>query len=233
MAGGGQAPLRDPRRGDRRATAACDPVEQGEGDSVVAVFARAGDAVAAGARGAAGAATLERGRTAWRCRCAWRCTPGRRSCATRATTSGRRSSAAPACEALAHGGQVLLSRATHDLVQRPPAGWRRAARPRRPPAARPRPARARVRAEPSRPRRGASRCRRSTRRRTTSPHELSSFVGRERELAELREALAATRLLTLTGPGGAGKTRLALRAASEVVERVPRRRVVGRTRAAG
>jgi hypothetical protein len=34
------------------------------------------------------------------------------------------------------------------------------------------------------------------------PVSLSSFIGRERELAELREALAATRLLTLTGPGG-------------------------------
>jgi predicted ATPase/DNA-binding SARP family transcriptional activator len=42
------------------------------------------------------------------------------------------------------------------------------------------------------------------------PHELTSFVGRERELAELSGALDHTRLLTLTGPGGCGKTRLAL-----------------------
>jgi predicted ATPase len=53
------------------------------------------------------------------------------------------------------------------------------------------------------------------------PAQLSSFVGRERELRELRAALAATRLLTLTGAGGCGKTRLALRAASELVDRFP------------
>jgi predicted ATPase/DNA-binding CsgD family transcriptional regulator len=53
------------------------------------------------------------------------------------------------------------------------------------------------------------------------PVALSSFVGRERELGELRKALAATRLLTLTGAGGCGKTRLALRAASELVDRFP------------
>ena len=42
------------------------------------------------------------------------------------------------------------------------------------------------------------------------PMQLTSFVGRERELATLRERLATTRLLTLTGAGGSGKTRLAL-----------------------
>ena len=47
------------------------------------------------------------------------------------------------------------------------------------------------------------------------PVETSSFVGRERELSEARELLAETRLLTLTGPGGCGKTRLALRMARE------------------
>jgi predicted ATPase/DNA-binding CsgD family transcriptional regulator len=53
------------------------------------------------------------------------------------------------------------------------------------------------------------------------PTPLSSFVGRERELAELDEALAQTRLLTLTGPGGCGKTRLGLRFASEAADRFP------------
>jgi predicted ATPase/DNA-binding CsgD family transcriptional regulator len=51
------------------------------------------------------------------------------------------------------------------------------------------------------------------------PSELSSFVGREKELAEVRRFLEDARLLTLTGSAGCGKTRLALTAAGEVVER--------------
>src|SRR5215472_18626255 len=46
------------------------------------------------------------------------------------------------------------------------------------------------------------------------PAELTSFVGHRGELAEVRRLLAASRLVTLTGPGGVGKTRLALRAAA-------------------
>jgi predicted ATPase/DNA-binding SARP family transcriptional activator len=49
------------------------------------------------------------------------------------------------------------------------------------------------------------------------PMQLTSFVGRERELGELRRQLDRTRLLTLTGPGGAGKTRLGLEVAAERV----------------
>jgi non-specific serine/threonine protein kinase len=49
------------------------------------------------------------------------------------------------------------------------------------------------------------------------PHELTSFVGREREIAAVKQALSATRLLTLSGVGGAGKTRLALRVAGDLV----------------
>ncbi len=50
------------------------------------------------------------------------------------------------------------------------------------------------------------------------PVEASSFVGRERELDELEVVLASSRLLTLTGPGGCGKTRLALRTADRLAE---------------
>jgi hypothetical protein len=50
------------------------------------------------------------------------------------------------------------------------------------------------------------------------PLELSSFVGREREISELKGLVGQTRLLTLTGPGGSGKTRLALAVAQEAVE---------------
>ena len=45
------------------------------------------------------------------------------------------------------------------------------------------------------------------------PVQLTSFIGRQREMAEVRRLLGETRLLTLTGSGGAGKTRLALEAA--------------------
>src|SRR6516162_10531165 len=46
------------------------------------------------------------------------------------------------------------------------------------------------------------------------PAELTSFVGHRGELAEVRRLLADSRLVTLTGVGGVGKTRLALRAAA-------------------
>jgi hypothetical protein len=49
------------------------------------------------------------------------------------------------------------------------------------------------------------------------PVRLSGLVGREREIAEVEALLVQNRLLTLTGPGGSGKTRLALAAAHEVV----------------
>lgn len=50
------------------------------------------------------------------------------------------------------------------------------------------------------------------------PLELSSFVGREREAAEIEGLLSEHRLLILTGPGGSGKTRLALAVAAGVLE---------------
>jgi len=51
------------------------------------------------------------------------------------------------------------------------------------------------------------------------PVEVTSFVGREHELAEIGRLLSAGRLLTLLGPAGVGKTRLAVRAAYEAVDR--------------
>jgi predicted ATPase len=51
------------------------------------------------------------------------------------------------------------------------------------------------------------------------PLPVSSFVGRDRERADAIEALAAARVVTLTGTGGVGKTRLALRVAGEVLPR--------------
>src|SRR5712692_8543515 len=56
---------------------------------------------------------------------------------------------------------------------------------------------------------------------TTLPAPLTRFVGREAEMAEAVALLAGNRLLTLTGPGGAGKTRLALQVATTVSGQFP------------
>ena len=53
------------------------------------------------------------------------------------------------------------------------------------------------------------------------PVPLTSLLGREQELAALGELLATARLVTLTGAGGAGKTRLALELAAGMLERFP------------
>ena len=57
---------------------------------------------------------------------------------------------------------------------------------------------------------------RPRRRSGNLPAETTSFVGRRRELAELRKALASARLVSLVGPGGVGKTRLGVRAATDL-----------------
>jgi predicted ATPase/class 3 adenylate cyclase len=58
--------------------------------------------------------------------------------------------------------------------------------------------------------------------RTNLPIPATPFLGRERELAEVAELLQdGARLLTLTGPGGTGKTRLAIQAAAEAAESFP------------
>ena len=53
------------------------------------------------------------------------------------------------------------------------------------------------------------------------PAPLTSFIGRKRELAEILSLLSAARLLTLTGPGGSGKTRLAAQVAAGALGAFP------------
>ncbi|MFC3493212.1 BTAD domain-containing putative transcriptional regulator [Glycomyces rhizosphaerae] len=65
-------------------------------------------------------------------------------------------------------------------------------------------------------RQSAAPAERAERRRTNLKAQLTSFIGRETDLAALVEAVAAARLVTVTGPGGAGKTRLAVEAAAEM-----------------
>ena len=53
------------------------------------------------------------------------------------------------------------------------------------------------------------------------PHQLTRFVGREPELAQVAALMSEARLITLTGPGGSGKTRIALQAAAGAGEMFP------------
>src|SRR6185503_10192626 len=51
------------------------------------------------------------------------------------------------------------------------------------------------------------------------PTQLTTFIGRENEITELKQELEAHRLVTLTGSGGTGKTRLALQVAAELLDK--------------
>jgi DNA-binding winged helix-turn-helix (wHTH) protein len=53
------------------------------------------------------------------------------------------------------------------------------------------------------------------------PQQLTSFVGRSKEIAQITQLLSSTRLLTLAGAGGCGKTRLALQVAASAVDHYP------------
>ena len=53
------------------------------------------------------------------------------------------------------------------------------------------------------------------------PYQLTTFIGREQQIEEVRRHLAADRLVTLTGPGGGGKSRLAIQVAAQSVDSFP------------
>jgi predicted ATPase len=50
------------------------------------------------------------------------------------------------------------------------------------------------------------------------PAQLAAFIGRDREIGEVRALVGSARLVTLTGAGGAGKTRLGLQVAAELLD---------------
>jgi predicted ATPase/predicted Ser/Thr protein kinase len=57
--------------------------------------------------------------------------------------------------------------------------------------------------------------------RNNLPTQLTSFIGREKEIAEIKEELNIHRLVTLTGPGGIGKTRISVQVAADLLDTFP------------
>ena len=196
------------------------PVEQGEGDGVVGAFGRPADAVAA-------ALDLQRafsdetwpGGTVLRVRVALH--TGEAQFRDQDRYGGRAVSRGARLRAVAHGGQTVLSDATRDLVaDRLPSGVAL------------RDLGTHRLKDLGQSERVWQLCHpdvmtdfpplRSLNAVTNNlPAQLTSFVGRDRELAEVGGAVGAARLVTLTGVGGCGKTRLALHAAAEAADRFP------------
>jgi predicted ATPase/class 3 adenylate cyclase/DNA-binding CsgD family transcriptional regulator len=186
------------------------PVEQGEGDSFVAAFARASDAIAA-------ALELQRAPLApIRLRIGMH--TGEVQLRDEGNYAGPTINRAARLRDLGHGGQSVLSGATEAMViDRLPEGvWLTDLGTHR------------LR-DLSRPERVVQLChpdlvnefpplRVSTA--VASQHlpvQLTSFVGRDAQLTQLRELLGEHRLVTLTGAGGVGKTRMAIQIAAQII----------------
>ena len=185
------------------------PVEQGEGDSFVAAFARASDAVAA-------ALELQRAPLApIRLRIGLH--TGEIQLRDEGNYAGPTINRTARLRDLGHGGQTLLSGATEALVLDglPSDAWLSdlGTHPLRD---LPRPERVMQLCHPDMvnefpPLRAP--------KAVVSQHlpaQLTSFVGRNTELSQVRELLSENRLVTLTGAGGAGKTRLAIEVAGRL-----------------
>ncbi len=184
------------------------PVEQGEGDSFVVAFTRASDALAC-------ALELQRAPLApLRLRIGVH--TGEVQLRDEGNYIGPAVNRAARLRNLAHGGQTVLSGAAHDLVvdQLPAGAWLRDLGSHR-------------MRDLARPERVAQLChpdlpvefpplRSLDAFANNLPVQLTRFVGRGAEMAEVRRLLADNRLVTLTGAGGAGKTRLAVQVAAEI-----------------
>jgi predicted ATPase/class 3 adenylate cyclase/DNA-binding CsgD family transcriptional regulator len=193
------------------------PEEQGEGDSVVGAFARASDAVAA-ALDAQRALLQEPWPLTRPLRVRMALHSGEAQLRDDANYFGPAIIRCARLRAAGHGAQVLMSATTHHLVaDRLPAGaticdlgahrLKDLGRPEQvwqlchPDLIGEFPSLRSLNSIPN-----------------NLPVQLSSFVGRETELAELRKALAGSRVVTLTGAGGCGKTRLAVQSAADMLE---------------
>ncbi|MGA9358074.1 MAG: adenylate/guanylate cyclase domain-containing protein, partial [Mycobacterium sp.] len=187
------------------------PVEQGEGDSFVAAFARASDAVAA-------AVALQRAPLA-PIRLRIGVHTGEVQLRDEGNYAGPTINRTARLRDLGHGGQTLLSGATEPLVvDRLPEGAWLTDLGTHPLRDLPRPERVVQLCHPDLvnefpPLRTSKAVAASN-----LPVQLTSFVGREAELTQLRELLAQNRVVTLTGAGGAGKTRLAVQVAAQLAD---------------
>src|SRR5580704_2647805 len=185
------------------------PVEQGEGDSFVAAFARASDALAA-------ALEMQRAPLA-PIRLRIGVHTGEIQLRDEGNYAGPTINRTARLRDLGHGGQILLSGTTEALVvdMLPPDAWLTdlGAHELR---GIPRPERVVQLCHPDL-------CNEFPPLRTLTnvavqrlPAALTSFVGRAAELTQIREILSGNRLVTLTGAGGAGKTRLAIQVAGQL-----------------
>ena len=190
------------------------PLEQGEGDSFVAAFAQAADAVAC-------ALDLQRADlTPIKLRIGVH--TGDVQLRDEHNYAGPTVNKTARIRDLAHGGQTVLSSVTADVVEDrlPDGGWLTDL------------GRHQLRGLP-RPVGIAQLCHPDLRNdfpplRTVNPvadqHlpvQLTSFIGRGAQMSEIRETLTNNRFVTLTGAGGAGKTRLAIEIAGQMADQFP------------
>jgi predicted ATPase/class 3 adenylate cyclase/DNA-binding CsgD family transcriptional regulator len=185
------------------------PVEQGEGDSFVAAFARASDAVAA-------AVELQRAPLA-PIRLRIGVHTGEIQLRDEGNYAGPTINRTARLRDLAHGGQTVLSGATEAMViDRLPADAWLTDLGTHPLRDLPRPERVVQLCHPDLVNEFAPLRTSKAIAATNLPAQLTSFVGRDGELTQLRELLLDNRVVTLTGAGGAGKTRLAVQVAAQM-----------------
>jgi predicted ATPase/class 3 adenylate cyclase len=183
------------------------PVEQGEGDSFVAAFARASDALAA-------ALEMQRAPLA-PIQLRIGVHSGEIQLRDEGNYAGPTINRTARLRDLGHGGQTLLSGVTEALVldRLPDDAWLSdlGTHPLRD---LPRPERVIQLCHPDLVNEFAPLRVSKTVASQHLPMQLTSFVGRDDELTQLRELLAQNRVVTLTGAGGVGKTRLAIQVAA-------------------
>ena len=185
------------------------PLEQGEGDSFVAAFARASDAVGC-------ALALQRAPLA-PIRLRIGIHSGEIQLRDDANYAGPTINRTARLRDLAHGGQTVLSGATEPLVvDRLPEGVWLAELGSYPLRDVPRPERVVQLCHPDLRNEFPPLRVRTIVASHNLPAQLTSFVGRQAQMGELRQIIMDNRLVTLTGAGGAGKTRLAIEVASEL-----------------